>query len=135
MADLRNQLAEIYVKVVADTKESEKRARAIAKTEKETAEAQRKRAESAKKVQEEVARSGDKISKKQLKDILKQAGIEEVFNKRQIKIMEDIAKRKEKDAKYSEKVADRRKRKHEMIEAHIMNLMTRFRDYSGRLDD
>ena len=135
MADLRNQLAEIYVKVVADTKSAQSSMDDAVKEMKKGAKGLQDILDTNAKAQEKLSKLSEDQAKKQKERILKEFGLSKLLDDSRVKRIQDLLKRAKAAEKDAEKVTKKKAHVVEMIEQHIQNKLTKFRDYSGKLDD
>jgi hypothetical protein len=135
MADLRNQLAEIYVKVIADTKSAEASMNNAAESLKKGAKGLQDLIDTNAKAQEKLSKLSEEQAKKQSKRILKEFGLTKLLDESRVKRLKELVKKAEGLEKDRLDVLKKNARKIELIEAHIQDKLTRFRDYAGKLDD
>ncbi len=131
---LRNQLGEMYVKVIADTSS------AIADSEKlldayiKQTEALKKQSEAAKKVHEDIAKRA-KINVKDRDRILRDRKLDKVISKEKLKEIDKEVKAREKAAKKVDILLDRHRVYNDLVQKHLANKLIKFRDFSGQIDE
>ena len=131
---LRNQLGELYVKVIADVSsaiaDSEKLLDAYVKQ----TEGLKKQGEAAKKVHEDIAKRA-KINVKDRDRILRDRKLDKVISKEKLKEIDKEIKAREKAAKKVDILLDRHRVYNDLVQKHLANKLIKFRDFSGRIDE
>ena len=135
MADLRNQLAEIYVKVVADTKAADKSLKDKLDGIKDQMSGLQDLYDKSAKAQEKLSKLSEEQAKKQSKRILKEFGLAKLIDEDRVKRLKEFQKRYEDLEKRRVEEAKKNARKIERVEQYIQNKLIKFRDYAGKLDD
>jgi len=131
---LRNQLGELYVKVIADVSSAIADSEKLLEAYKNQTEGLKKQGEAAKKVHEEIAKRA-KINVKDRDRILKDRKLDKVISKEKIKEIDKEIKAREKAAKKVDILLDRHRVYNDLVQKHLANKLTKFRDYSGRVDE
>jgi hypothetical protein len=135
MADLRNQLAEVYVKVSVETKSASEAAKKQAEMLREQAKGHQEVAQKAREAMKKVDKLGESVNKKEINRILKATGLNDLKTKEEIKNLEKTARAEARQANRQERLSKKRMRQHEMTEQFIRTRITRFTEFSGQMDD